>query len=182
MLTRLSERNALPHEIEVEPPLCTQACLLLDPLHSTRRPASAGITQPKSGAFRELEIPPVEIKAILGDPIEIEHRWKRFPDLDQRGNAGGTEGPSIASNQTVQITCKLTGFAVADGNTWWYEITSSPWSNAYYVSADAFCNAGTTWVASKVYPSWTSRTELLTYPGRPHHLTRTHSTGGSPDD
>ena len=51
---------------------------------------------------------------------------------------------SIGSNQTVQITCKVTGFAVADGNTWWYEIASSPWNNAYYVSADAFYNDGGT--------------------------------------
>jgi hypothetical protein len=40
----------------------------------------------------------------------------------------------------VQITCKVTGFAVADGNTWWYKIVSSPWNGAYYVSADAFYN------------------------------------------
>jgi hypothetical protein len=29
---------------------------------------------------------------------------------------------------------------VADGNTWWYEIGSSPWNNVYYASADAFYN------------------------------------------
>ncbi len=46
--------------------------------------------------------------------------------------------------QTVQIACKLTGFRVADGNTWWYRIASSPWNSAYYVSADAFYNNGQT--------------------------------------
>ena len=40
---------------------------------------------------------------------------------------------------TVQITCALTGFRVADGNTWWYQIASSPWNNSYS-SADAFYN------------------------------------------
>jgi len=66
----------------------------------------------------------------------VSHTWTNY------SNAGGTQGPSIASNQTVQITCKVTGFAVADGNTWWYQIAVSPWNNAYYVSADAFYNDG----------------------------------------
>jgi hypothetical protein len=44
----------------------------------------------------------------------------------------------------VQIACKLTGFKVANGNTWWYRIASSPWKNAYYSSADAFYNNGQT--------------------------------------
>jgi hypothetical protein len=60
------------------------------------------------------------------------------------GDAGGTEGPQIGSNQTVQIACWVTGFRVADGNTYWYEVASSPWNDAYYVSADAFYNNGET--------------------------------------
>jgi hypothetical protein len=59
-------------------------------------------------------------------------------------NAGGTQGPTIASNQTVQIACKLQGFRVADGNTWWYRIAQSPWNNQFYASADAFYNNGQT--------------------------------------
>jgi hypothetical protein len=59
-------------------------------------------------------------------------------------DAGCTEGPTIASNQTVQITCMVQGFKVADGDTWWYQIASSPWSDAYYASADAFYNNGAT--------------------------------------
>jgi hypothetical protein len=59
--------------------------------------------------------------------------------------AGGTAGPSLASNQTVRIACKVTGFKVADGDTWWYRIASSPWNGAYYVSADAFYNNGETY-------------------------------------
>jgi hypothetical protein len=68
----------------------------------------------------------------------VSHTWTDYQD------AGGTEGPSIANDQTVQIACKVTGFKVSDGNTWWYRIASSPWSNAYYVSADAFFNNGAT--------------------------------------
>ena len=59
-------------------------------------------------------------------------------------NAGGNQGPTIGSNATVSITCAIQGFRVADGNTWWYQVASSPWNNSYYVSADAFYNNGST--------------------------------------
>ena len=68
----------------------------------------------------------------------VAHTWTNY------SNAGGSEGPSIASDQTVQIACKVTGFRVADGDTWWYRIASSPWDSNYYVSADAFYNNGQT--------------------------------------
>jgi len=68
----------------------------------------------------------------------VAHTWTNYT------NAGGTQGPSIPSNATVQIACAVTGFKVADGNTWWYRIASSPWNGAYYVSADAFYNNGQT--------------------------------------
>ena len=66
------------------------------------------------------------------------HTWTNYT------NAGGTEGPTIPAYTTVQIACKIQGFKVADGNTWWYRIESSPWNNQYYVSADAFYNNGQT--------------------------------------
>jgi RHS repeat-associated protein len=66
------------------------------------------------------------------------HTWSDYSD------AGGTQGPTIAAYAQVGVTCKVTGFKVADGNTWWYEVGSSPWSNSYYVSADAFYNNGRT--------------------------------------
>jgi hypothetical protein len=68
----------------------------------------------------------------------VTHTWTNYT------NAGGNEGPSVPSNATVQIACKLTGFRVEDGNTWWYRIASSPWNGAYYASADAFYNNGET--------------------------------------
>ena len=68
----------------------------------------------------------------------VTHTWTDY------ASAGGTEGPSISSNATVQITCRAVGFAVADGNTWWYLIASSPWSGSYWASADAFYNNGAT--------------------------------------
>jgi hypothetical protein len=66
----------------------------------------------------------------------VVHTWTDYSD------AGGSEGPSIPSNDTVHIACKVAGFAVADGNTWWYRIASSPWNGTYYGSADAFYNNG----------------------------------------
>lgn len=68
----------------------------------------------------------------------VAHTWSDYQD------AGGSEGPSIAAGQTVQVSCKVSGFAVADGNTWWYRIASAPWSDGLYVSADAFYNDGAT--------------------------------------
>jgi hypothetical protein len=68
----------------------------------------------------------------------VTHTWTDYT------NAGGTQGPSIQTGQTVQVACKLQGFRVADGNTWWYRIASSPWNSVYYASADAFYNNGST--------------------------------------
>lgn len=59
-------------------------------------------------------------------------------------NAGGQAGPQIPRYATVQIACKIRGFAVANGNTWWYRIASPPWNGVYYVSADVFYNNGQT--------------------------------------
>jgi serine/threonine protein kinase len=50
------------------------------------------------------------------------------------------QGPSIAANTIVQVTCRVIGFKVADGNTWWYQIESNPWNNSFWASADAFHN------------------------------------------
>jgi hypothetical protein len=59
-------------------------------------------------------------------------------------NAQGTQCPSISPSQTVQIACKVGGFRVADGDTWWYRIASAPWNSQFYASADAFYNNGQT--------------------------------------
>jgi hypothetical protein len=68
----------------------------------------------------------------------LTHTWTDY------ANAAGSEGQPISPYQTVQITCKVTGFQVADGNTWWYRIASAPWSDGFYASADAFYNNGQT--------------------------------------
>lgn len=68
----------------------------------------------------------------------VTHTWTNY------GNAGGSQGPSIPTGSTVQVACKVTGFRVEDGDTWWYRIASSPWNSVYYASADAFYNNGQT--------------------------------------
>lgn len=59
-------------------------------------------------------------------------------------NAGGTAGPKIGANATVHVSCRVQGFMVPDGNTWWYRVATAPWSGTYYASADAFYNNGQT--------------------------------------
>jgi hypothetical protein len=59
-------------------------------------------------------------------------------------NAGGTQGSSIGGFATVRVACKITGFKVSDGNTWWYRLASSPWNGMFYASADGFYNNGQT--------------------------------------
>jgi hypothetical protein len=68
----------------------------------------------------------------------VTHTWTNWT------NAGGTEGPTIGSNVTVQIACRLTGWTAPNGNNWWYRIAQAPWSGTYYASADAFYNNGAT--------------------------------------
>jgi len=97
-----------------------------EPSPSTSTPSPAPTPAPEPTTYSETSGP---------GPV---HTWTDYSD------AGGTEGPSIPDNTTVQIACKVTGFAVEDGNTWWYRIASSPWSDAYYASADAFYNNGQT--------------------------------------
>jgi hypothetical protein len=66
----------------------------------------------------------------------VLHTWSSYVD------AGGIQGPSVAPQATIQIACKVVGFQVADGNTWWYRIASSPWGGVFYASADGFYNNG----------------------------------------
>lgn len=83
----------------------------------------------------------------------VTNTWTNY------NNAGGAAGPQIPRYSTVQIACRLQGFAVANGNTWWYRIASPPWNGQYYASADAFYNTpgmtsgslkGTPWVDERV--------------------------------
>jgi hypothetical protein len=82
--------------------------------------------------------PPPSAPTYSETPGSVVHTWTNYSD------AGGSEGAAIPSNETVQVACRVQGFKVADGDTWWYRIASSPWNGAYYGSADAFYNNGET--------------------------------------
>lgn len=98
----------------------------------------SAINQPSPGIPPCAAPPPPAPQTWAETAGGVAHTWTNYT------NAGGTQGPSIAGGQTVAIACKLQGFRVADGNTWWYRIASSPWSDNFYVSADAFYNNGAT--------------------------------------
>ncbi|MGK2937091.1 MAG: hypothetical protein ACSLFR_04700, partial [Solirubrobacteraceae bacterium] len=59
-------------------------------------------------------------------------------------SAGGRQGPGISSGATIHMACRLEGFRVSNGNTWWYRIAQAPWNHEFYVTADAFYNNGQT--------------------------------------
>lgn len=98
-------------------------------------PAAASPT-PSESSGGSTQAPPAPTYAETSG--SVVHTWSDYAD------AGGSEGPEIPSNDTVQIACKINGFTVADGNTWWYRIASAPWNGDYYGSADAFYNDGAT--------------------------------------
>jgi surface antigen len=99
-----------------------------------RDPATVGIT-PAS----VLEAPePVVSETFSETTGGIANTWSNYTTATEG------QGPSLLSGMTVQVSCAVTGFKVSDGNTWWYRIASSPWSNAFYATADAFYNNGQT--------------------------------------
>lgn len=104
---------------------------------SPQQPASKPIPAPPPTAAPTPPPPPTPQSYAETTGVAV-HTWTNYT------NAGGTEGPTIPSNATVQIACKLQGFRVQDGNTWWYRIASAPWNGSYYGSADAFYNNGQT--------------------------------------
>ena len=55
-------------------------------------------------------------------------------------NAGDPLGAPLRPQQAVKVSCRVEGFAVADGDRWWYRLAQSPWNNRYYASTDNFYN------------------------------------------
>jgi hypothetical protein len=119
---------------------CNPAAVITDPIPA---PAPAPAPLPTLPAPPEQPLEPLPTVPSAPPPAPttyaetsggVVHTWTNYT------NAGGYEGPAMPGNDTVQIACKLGGFRVQDGNTWWYRIASSPWNYAYYGSADAFYN------------------------------------------
>lgn len=106
---------------------------------STSVPNSSGASSPSTQNPTQSPTPTATTPSTTAETVGgVSHTWSDYSD------AGGTQGLSIPAYETVQIACKVSGFAVADGNKWWYRIASDPWNDAFYVSADAFYNNGAT--------------------------------------
>ncbi|MGO9761519.1 MAG: CHAP domain-containing protein [Solirubrobacteraceae bacterium] len=82
--------------------------------------------------------PPVKGETYSETPGSEVHTWTEYSD------GGGTEGAPIPAGQAVQVSCKVEGLKVQDGDVWWYRLASSPWDGVYYASADPFYNDGAT--------------------------------------
>jgi hypothetical protein len=129
------------------PPAATTTAAPAAPVSATTTSASTNASSPGATAFP----PPASASASTSTPAPAPAptTWSETVGSDAHtwsdpANAGGNEGPTIPGGQTVQIACRLQGFTVADGDTWWYQIASAPWNDAFYVSADAFYNNGQT--------------------------------------
>jgi hypothetical protein len=59
-------------------------------------------------------------------------------------SAGGDQGESIPPFTTVDVGCRVEGFAVESGNTWWYRLAAPPNNDRFFASADGFYNNGQT--------------------------------------
>jgi hypothetical protein len=69
---------------------------------------------------------------------ETTYSWSEtFADYQ---NAGDPLGAQLKPLQAVKVSCRAKGFAVADGDRWWYRLAQSPWDNRYYASTDNFYN------------------------------------------
>ncbi|MGE0879830.1 MAG: hypothetical protein AB7L13_16335 [Acidimicrobiia bacterium] len=109
------------------------------PQPTAARPTAAKPTAAKPTAAQPTPAPTVAKPATRPETAGgVANTWTNY------GNAGGQAGQQIAKGATVQISCRVEGFRVSNGNPWWYRIASSPWNNGFYVSADAFYNNGQT--------------------------------------
>lgn len=58
-------------------------------------------------------------------------------------NAGDPLGAPLSPREAVQVSCRVKGFAVADGDPWWYRLVQPPWNGRYYATTDVFYNTPT---------------------------------------
>lgn len=88
-----------------------------------------------AGAFRGAPSrPAVTWTETTGTPA---HTWANATQLT---GAGEPLGP----RQSVQVSCRVRGYVVPDGDPWWYRLDSAPWEGHYYATSDAFYNNGAT--------------------------------------
>lgn len=66
----------------------------------------------------------------------------------------GGMGIRIGGYATVEVSCRVSGAAVADRNSWYYRVSGSPWSDHYYGPSDNFYNNGNTSGSLNGTPYW----------------------------
>jgi hypothetical protein len=116
---------------------------------SSRHGVSSEVSNPPTG---QSHIPTGTSSTRSAPPRKIRHVSETYRETvggntstwTDYSNAGGTAGVTISAYVTVHVDCRVQGFKVQDGDTWWYRIGSSPWNGAFYASADAFYNNGST--------------------------------------
>jgi hypothetical protein len=59
-------------------------------------------------------------------------------------NAGDPQGARLRPRQAVQVSCRVRGLKVKDGDPWWYRLASPPWNGQYYATSDVFYNTPNT--------------------------------------
>jgi hypothetical protein len=80
-------------------------------------------------------LPARAINETVGGPT---HTWSN--PLTAQGCAGS----QIGYGTTVPVACRVTGYAVDDGDRWWYRLAGKLWHGRFFASADAFYNNGRT--------------------------------------
>ena len=58
-------------------------------------------------------------------------------------NAGDPLGASLTPEEAVKVSCRVKGFAVTDGDRWWYRLAQPPWDGRFYATTDVFYNTPT---------------------------------------
>lgn len=71
---------------------------------------------------------------------EKDYSGNTFHDYHNASN----QGPDVAANQTLLVSCKVYDPTIQSVNPdgYWYQLSSAPWNNYYYESANAFVNGG----------------------------------------
>ncbi|MFI0724271.1 multiprotein-bridging factor 1 family protein [Streptomyces sp. NPDC021224] len=86
--------------------------------------------------------------AFRGDPPRPAVTWSETTGTPAHTWANATQltgaGKPLGPQQSVQVSCRIRGYVVPDGDPWWYRLDSAPWKGHYYATSDAFYNNGAT--------------------------------------
>ncbi len=103
----------------------------------------AGVTRPPSASANSGTPSPAELSS---PPVRTwtETAFTSSDTFADYLNAGEPLGAPLSPGQIVQVSCRVRGFKVKDGDRWWYRLASSPWNGQYYATSDVFYNTPNT--------------------------------------